>query len=214
MGQFLLFVEFSKHSFGTVDLSLKGFYRFAGLFHKLSDFHFIIIVVQSDLTVRFLQGTAAAVKPLLYFLLQTVPFWRIRGRKYRKVFVLRGNCPPSCPLDPVQAFVGCDFAEPGLGVSTVKQSHTLVGRKEGILGQILCVKIIFCIFVADRENQILILVNVFFQLFFRIDKTASFPSVPCTLLLMPFTDLERSRWGDYFKILKKCEIHGSACGRY
>lgn len=63
-------------------------------------------------------------------------------------------------------------------MGAVEQSHALVGGEERVLSQILCVKIIFCIFVADRENQILILVNIFFQLFFCIDKTASFPLAP------------------------------------
>lgn len=60
-------------------------------------------------------------------------------------------------------------------MSAVEHGHAFVGGEESVLGQIFCVKIIFRIFIADRKNQILVLVNVFFQLFFRIDKTASFP---------------------------------------
>lgn len=49
MGQSLLFIEISKHSLGAVNLRLKGFDGLSGFFNQLSDFYFIVIVVQSHL---------------------------------------------------------------------------------------------------------------------------------------------------------------------
>lgn len=92
------------------------------------------------------------VQPFLYLLFQIVALWRIRGREYREVFVLRGNSPAAGPFQPVQAFVGSDFAEPCFGMGAVKRGHVFVGGEKSVLGQILCVKIISCVFIADGEN--------------------------------------------------------------
>lgn len=68
-----------------------------------------------------------------------------------EVFFLGRNAAVFGPFDKIQAFVGGNTAKPGFFILTVEGGQMLIGGKEGLLGKIFCIKIIFYDFITDRE---------------------------------------------------------------
>jgi hypothetical protein len=68
-----------------------------------------------------------------------------------KVIFLGRNTAVFGPFDKIQAFVGCNTAKPGFFILAVEGGKMLIGGKEGLLGQIFCIEIIFYDFITDRE---------------------------------------------------------------
>ena len=87
-------------------------------------------------------------------------------RQSGKISFLRRDTAPSGGFQVIKTFSHRDLTQPGFLMSAVETGQVFVSGKKNLLGQILSVERVADRFQADGIDQILILFQQIFQIFF------------------------------------------------
>ena len=124
-------------------------------------------MIRGHFSIRTFQPLAESVHLPVRLLFQINGFRRGGTiRQSGKISFLRRDTAPPRSLQVIKTFSHRDLTQPGFLMSAVETGQVFVGGKKNLLGQILSVERVADRFQADGIDQILILFQQIFQIFF------------------------------------------------